>query len=168
MNEMIMREQSELSTVGKLERMMMELLTIETGTSKKVDDLCIKHDAVAKRVDALENETEVTTQQKNSIRRAVHRQVYSLLDIPYKEKERTEDDKIKKEKYFGAFCRRCYAEVSRMGHLATPYEATKQQYFADVIRDIEGWTPSMGIAPLIDQTDEEARIRLKVKAMGYK
>ena len=156
-----------MTPVMKLEMMMKELIEIESGTAKKVEDLYDWRNSVDSRFDRIENETEVTTQQKNQIRRAVNRRVYELLNLPQKKCDWTIEDKIVSDKYSRLFHSRCYAESSKLGHLASPYESTSRKNYTDAIRDIEAWIPANGIIGLKTEADENAVARKIAREQGY-
>lgn len=159
---------NELSTVEKLENMMKELMTINIGSAKRIEVIETDVKAVSDRMDNFERNAEVTTQQKNTLRRTVNRQICTLLNVNPKKYERSLEEQTIYEKYSSLFHRRCYSEVSRLGHLATPYECTTAQNFIQAIRDIEGWTPSNGIDGLKGEADRDAAARKSAREQGYK
>lgn len=119
------------------------------------------------RLDVLENESEVTTREKRQIKKAVTRRVYELLKLPENKREWDVDTKTYAYKYSRIFYGRCYSEVSKLGHLATPYEETARKDFTDAIRDIEAWIPSNGISGLKKEADENAIAKMIATRQGY-
>ena len=124
--------------------------------SKTVDSHNMRledHDA---RLTRLENDEEITTQQKKSIRDAVGRRVRTILELPPKRIEWEQEHYIIGEKYSKLFFKRCYSEVARKGHLMSPYESTPKKYYDDAMRDIEAWFPYDGVEGLKHIADEKA------------
>ena len=119
------------------------------------------------RLDNLENEEEITTQQKRHIRATAAKQVYSVLGLPPKKKDWSVSDHVVYAKYHRLFFKRCYIETSWKGHLASPYEETTRRNYTDAIKDIEAWTPLGGVAGLMREADENAAARLEAKREGY-
>ena len=107
----------------------------------------------------IKDNSEVSTQQKNSLRRAVNKQVCILLGVNPKKNERTDEEIAVMTLYSHIFHQRCYSEVSRLGHLAQPYECTTAQNFIPAIEDIEAWTPNNGIKGLKEEADKIRKIR---------
>ena len=168
MNEIAMASENNLlSPVTRLESMMKELIQIETESVKKIENIDSRTANVEKRMDAWENNAEVTTQQKNQIRRAVSRRVYELLELPPKKHHWTLGHKVVSEKYSRLFHSRCYAEVSKLGHLASPYETTAQKNYNDSIKDIEAWIPANGVTGLKKEADDNATARKIAREQGY-
>lgn len=159
---------NELSTVTKLENMMQELISININSEKKIDKLSDRVDSVASRMDDFEKNSEVTTQQKNTIRRAVRKQVYTVLGLPEKKSDWSLENKLDAKKYSALFFQRCYSETTHKGHLSSPYETTISQNFTQAIRDIEAWTPSNGVAALKKEADDNAIARKIAEEQGYK
>ena len=155
------------NNVVKLEGMMKELINMSIGTNKKIVELSADVSNLGKRMDDFENNSEVTTAQRNDIRRAVNRQVYMLLEVPARKQDWTLEDRIKVKKYSQLFHQRCYSETSRKGHLASPYGTTISQNFIQAIRDIEAWTPSNGIDGLMREADENATATKIASEQGY-
>lgn len=158
---------NELSTITKLEGMMKDLVSISIQSEKKIDAIGTKVNSVEKRMDDFENNSELTTQQRNSVRRAVNKQVYSLLQLPERKCDWSKADKITAEKYSRLFHQRCYSEVAKRGHLAQPYGTTIAQNFIQAINDIEAWVPSQGIDGLKLEADEAAEARRIAREQGY-
>lgn len=160
MNE-IDKSNSNVPVTQKLESMLKELLSLEIVTSKKVDNIENRLTNVEKRQDQHERETQLTTQQRNTIRRTVTRQVYMLLGLPADKRQWTTSDRMVASKYSNIFHRRCYSEVSRRGHLASPYGDTTQGNFVSASKDIEAWTPSNGIKGLKKEADDNRLAQMK-------
>lgn len=158
---------NELNAISKLENMMQELISMNMDTAKSIVQIDKKVDNVEKRMDEFENHSEITTQQANTIRRAVHKQVGKLLRLPENKMDWTENDKLTAARYSQLFHSRCYTEVTKFGHLGQPYAATISQNFISAINDIEAWTPSNGIEGLKMEADENARVRRRAKEEGY-
>ena len=158
---------NEVANITKLETMMMQLVEMQKESMKDVKVIDSKVDNIDRRVTDLENNYEITTQQRGNIKKTVSKQVYKLLGLPNKTSEWTEEHRLIREKYSNIFHRRCYTEASRKGHLAYPYGTTTVQNYVDAIKDIEAWTPSNGIAGLMREADENAKARLIAKAQGY-
>lgn len=78
---------NELSTTQKLETMMRDLININMDTAKKVDNMDGRISNIEKRTERLENDVQLTTQQRNTIRKAVHNQVLKVLELPDKKSE---------------------------------------------------------------------------------
>lgn len=158
MNE-VMNTSGSNEVIVELRDMMERLMMLNIKSNTKIDAIDNKVNAVEKRMNNFENNSEVTTQQKNNIRRAVNKQVCKVLGIPEKKDERSFNDKITIHKYSQIFHQRLYTEVSHKGHLSQPYETTIQQNYIQAIMDIEAWTPSNGIAALKQEADENANAR---------
>lgn len=158
---------NELANITKLETMMQQLITIQMDTQSDVKGINSKVDDLGKRVDDIENNYEVTTQQRLTIKKAVNKQVYKLLGLPDKRSEWSLSDKVLMEKYSHIFHQRCYSEVSRLGHLGNPYGTTTSANFISAVKDIEAWCPTGGIESLKQEADENAVARKIAKEQGY-
>ncbi len=167
MNDIMATKKEELTPMVRLESMMKELIQIETGSAKKIENIDQRTTSVEKRMDAWENNTELTTQQRNQVRRAVTRRVYELLELPPKKFDWSTEDRFISEKYSKLFHSRCYSEVSKQGHLMSPYGETTQKNFTEAIKDIEAWIPANGISGLKKEADENALARKIAQEMGY-
>lgn len=143
--------------VGDLSKKLDELETVVGGNFKKIGT----------EIENLKNNTEVETRQKKQIRRAVTNRVCELLGLPQKKTKWNMEQKLTYEKYGNLFHRRCYSEVSKMGHLASPYEETIKKYYTDAIKDIESWIPLNGISGLKREADENAIVRRTAREQGY-
>lgn len=150
---------NELSTTQKLEAMMKDLISINMETAKKVDNMDTRISSIEKRTEHLENDVQLTTQQRNTIRRAVHNQVLKVLELPERKSEWKTEHYILSQKYSSIFHARCYVEVASLGHLAKPYGDTTQRNFIDAIKDIEAWIPKNGIDGLKEEADKNRLAR---------
>lgn len=150
---------NEISTTQKLEAMMRDLITINMDTAKKVDNMDGRISNIEKRTERLENDVQLTTQQRNTVRKAVHAQVLKILELPEKKSEWKPNHYIVSNKYSSIFHARCYVEVSSLGHLAKPYGDTTQKDFVDAIKDIEAWIPRNGIDGLKEEADMNREAR---------
>ena len=157
---------NEVSTTQRLENMMKELLTINVDVSKKVDGLDDRINGVEKRMDRMENDVQLTTARRNTVRRAVHAQVLRVLELPERKADWTPEHYAVSEAYSGIFHQRCYVEVSSFGHLARPYGDTTQRNFLPAIRDVEAWTPANGINGLKAEADAARKARAKLKCVS--
>ena len=165
MNELI---EKNISDMQAMMQRLMEISISNTNEMKNdLRNMGTKIDTVEKRMDTFENNAEVTTQQKNSLRRAVNRQVCALLRVNPKKHERSLEEQTTYEKYSSLFHRRCYSEVSKQGHLATPYECTTAQNFIQAVNDIEGWIPSNTVEGLKQEADRDAIARKIAREQGY-
>ena len=145
---------NELSTTQKLETMMRDLISINMDTVKKVDNMDGRISNIEKRTERLENDVQLTTQQRNTVRKAVHKQVIKVLELPDKKSEWKASHYVLSQKYSSIFHARCYVEVASLGHLAKPYGDTTQRNFVDAIKDIEAWIPRNGIDGLKEEADK--------------
>ena len=110
-------------------------------------------------VDAIKNTSEITYEQRRVIRQSVKARVYTALELPLKKSEWKLSDKVCAEKYLSLFFSRCYSEVAKLGHLATPYGLTTKENYDYALRDIEAWSPAIGVAALKKEADENTEIR---------
>lgn len=145
---------NEISTTQKLEAMMKDLISINMETAKKVDNMDSRISSIEKRTEHLENDVQLTTQQRNTVRKAVHNQVLKILQLPERKNEWKVEHYILSQKYSSIFHARCYVEVASLGHLAKPYSDTTQRNFIDAIKDIEAWIPRNGIDGLKEEADK--------------
>lgn len=146
------------------------ILGVITNVSSEVADIKTEQTLQGDRITKLEDEArngEVTTREKRQIKKAVTRRVYELLGIPANKKDWDQPMRVYFKKYSHIFHSRCYAEVSRMGHLASPYEETAKKDYTDAIKDIEAWTPSNGITGLKKESDDNAIARKIAREQGY-
>lgn len=155
---------NEISATQKLEVMMRELISINMDTAKKVDGMDNRISNIEKRTQRLEDDIQLTTQQRNAVRKAVHNQVLKILELPEKKSEWELDHYILSQKYSSIFHARCYVEVASLGHLAKPYGDTTQRNFVDAIKDIEAWIPRNGIDGLKAEADMNRKARMTVLA----
>lgn len=136
--------------------------------SRSVDDMkrYMRNELADVRSDIkdIRDNSEITTQQANTIRRVVHKQVCKLLKLPEKKCDWNENHKEVSIMCSQLFHARCYTEVARMGHLGQPYATTIAQNFTEAINDIEAWTPSNGIEGLKEEAVENFRIKNGLKA----
>ncbi|MCD8068488.1 MAG: hypothetical protein LUE87_06335 [Lachnospiraceae bacterium] len=116
--------------------------------------------------DIKENE-EINFSQQQNIRSAVNTRVYSLLNIPRRRDDRTMSDRVNIQKYVSLFCRRCYTETQRKGHLGDPYRTTPKKNYDMAMHDIEAWYPSNGVDGLRKEADENALARKIAEEQGY-
>ena len=123
--------------------------------------------AFANEIKDIKDNYEITTQQAKNIRVAVHKQVCKLLGVSCKSYEYSLEDRILMDKYGSLFHSRCYSEVARKGHLASPYASTTNQNYIPAIADIEAWTPSKGIEGLKKEADDSALARKIALEQGY-
>lgn len=166
---------NELATVNnnieKMQNMMQSLIqmTVSNTTEMKseIQTMGEKIDSVENRMNVIENQTEVTTQQKNRIKRAVSKQVYKVLGLSENRDSWTDEDYLEYKKYSPIFHQRCYAEVQKRGHLASPYESTIAQNYIQAVADIEAWTPSNGIEGLKREADKNAEANRIAREQGY-
>ena len=135
--------------------------------SKTIDEFGNKFDDHDERINRLENDVEISTQQRKKIRNAVHRRVWAILELPQNQKDWDEEDFLIYKKYAPRFYGRCWSEVKRNGHLVTPYEETPKKYYDDAMRDIEAWFPLDGIEGLKSIADKAAAANKKAEEEGY-
>ena len=114
---------------------------------------------VKKDVDYLKNTAEIGYEQRKTIRDAIKNRVYTVMDVPMRREDRSENDKIALKKYSSLFFNRCYSEVSKKGHLAQPYGMTTRENFQYALRDIEAWQPAGGVDALKEEAEENIRIK---------
>lgn len=150
---------NEITTTQKLEVMMRELVSINMDVSKKVDNMDDRLKGIEKRTKRLEDDVQLTTQQRNAVRKAVHTQVLKVLELPDKKSEWKPEHYVLSQKYSSIFHARCYVEVASLGHLAKPYGDTPQHNFIDAIKDIEAWIPRNGIDGLKAEADMNREAR---------
>lgn len=130
-----------------------------TALATQIRGVSDKLDAMDTRLTNLEDNAEITTEQRKAIKRAVKRKVYDLLKLPMKRQDWSEKHKIDSHKYGSLFFSHCYSEVSSLGHLASPYGLTTKANYADAIKDIGEWTPLGGVSALKKEAEENIRIR---------
>ena len=114
-------------------------------------------------INYLKNTAEIGYEQRRMIREAVKRRVYTVLDIPMKKEDRSENDKIACVKYSSMFFNRCYSETSKLGHLGTPYGMTTKENYTSALKDIDAWWPADGVDALKEEAEENIRIRKKAR-----
>lgn len=169
----IVKQQSEnvnviLGKVGDLAKQFdnlksdvgSEITEFKAGISKEIK-------SVKDEFETMKASAEITTEQRRLIKRAVNTQVYKILDLPEHKENLTIEDRVTIRKYSRIFHQRCYAEVSRMGHLGNPYGTTIARNYTQAIRDIEAWTPSNGISGLMKEADDNALARKIAREQGY-
>lgn len=154
----------ELILAGQNEKVLGKVGEIANDVDAMKDEI----EKVKTDIYEIKNEEEVTTQQKKRIRAAVMKQVYLLLNLPLDKRKWTVTDRLVSKQYGSLFFNRCYAETSRKGHLASPYEETTKRNFTDAIKDIEAWTPVNGIEALKKEADDNAIAREIAKKRGYR
>lgn len=119
-------------------------------------------------VNFLKEDTNISEEEKESIKSAASSRVCELLGVPVMKKNRTQDDKIRYQKYNKAFYCRLYGELKRRGHLASKIGNTRKGDYETVLKEIEYWVPIGGVKRLIIEADQDAEAMLIAKAKGYK
>lgn len=165
---------NELASVNHSEnqvdeyRGMLQKL-IEMGMNQSQEIVGIKNDVsgLNRRMDKYEFEEEITYEMQNTIDREVSKRVYAVLGLnPYPSRW-SEEECLEYAKYGRTFRRRLRSEVSNKGHLAYPYKTTRKGNFDASIKDIEAWTPRIGIDGLKREIDMKAEAKRKAKEQGY-
>ena len=146
--------------LGKVTELSKNLDEMENRMQGEIND--IRGD-----ISEMKNNAEITTQQRNRVRKAVNRQVYKVLGLPESRSSWDKEDCVKYKKYSHIFHQRCYAEVTKKGHLSSPYGTTIAQNYIQAINDIEAWTPSNGIDGLMKEADDNAYANRIAKEQGY-
>lgn len=110
----------------------------------------------------------VNKQERRTIRRAVHRRVFELLELPWKvgKEEWTRKQRDDYALYSNQFHRSCYSEVSKLGHLGSPYDETLGKFYDESLKDIEAWYPDCGVDGLKRKAEENMADRERAKAIA--
>ena len=123
-----------------------------------VDNMRTDLDGLTGRMDRLEQKEEITTEQKNTLSRAVRKRCYEI----------TSEDPLKIEKYYKALISRCWSDAKKDAGVAERYEKTKKENFQRAIDYIERWIPKEGCQNFKDAVDIKAKARRRAKELGYK
>lgn len=159
-NSVNMQTQNVNALVGKVGQ-------IEKKVDEMKEEFHGQINGLKKAIDDIKNNGEITTEQRKNIKRKVNAQVYRLLGLPEHKDKFSFEDKVTLQKYGHIFHQRCYAEVSRMGHLGNPFGTTVEKDYIQAVKDIEAWTPSNGIVGLMGEADENAKARKIAQEQGY-
>ena len=152
------------------DNIMLSIADIQKALVERMKIMAERQEKAEERMDMLElkfDSSEITNQQAKRIRNEVYKMVCQYLKIPYATTQRTDQQRLIASKYSKAFHMRCYNEVSKMGHLASPYRETKKSDFVQAMRDIEAWYPIGGPKGLIAEIDRNAEARRIAKNAGY-
>lgn len=143
--------------------------------AKRLDDYDAKFEAQDKALTALgkdftafKDKSEISYEQRRTIRNAVKFRVYTVLDVPQKKEDMDMSDKVTLQKYGSLFFNRCYSETAKLGHLGRPYGLTTKENYDYALADIEAWSPSNGVNGLKAEADEDATAKKIAQEQGYK
>ncbi len=155
-----------MNKMTTLSNAMEQMASAVTTTNQTVASLAGQISVVQNRLDAfntritnLEDNAEITTEQRRAIKKAVTRKVYEILELPLRRQDWTQKNKMDSQIYSPLFFKRCYTEVSNLGHLASPYGLTTKANYADAIKDIGEWTPLGGVKALKNEAEDNARTK---------
>lgn len=157
-----------MNKMTTLSSAMEQMASAVTTTNQTVSSLAGQISIVQNRLDSfntritnLEDNAEITTEQRRAIKRAVTVKVYDILDLPMRKQDWTQKNKIDSQMYSHLFFKRCYTEVSNLGHLASPYGLTTKANYADAVKDIGEWTPLGGVKALKNEAEENIRNKMQ-------
>ena len=122
-----------------------------------VDNICTDVDGLKGRMDRLEQKEEVTTEQKEAIKRALYKRCYEILG----------NDPFEIEKYFSGFVSNGWSDGKKYAGIGAKYEETKKENFQRAIDYFEAWIPSCGCSKLKEKIDNRAKAKQKAKELGY-
>lgn len=122
-----------------------------------VDGIRTDVDGLTGRMDRLEQKEEVTTEQKETIKRALYKRCYEILG----------NDPFEIEKYFSGFVSNGWSDGKKYAGIGAKYEETKKENFQRAIDYFESWIPSCGCSKLKAKIDNRAEARRKAKELGY-
>lgn len=108
------------------------------------------------RLDTLEQQEEVKTEQATMINLTAQKRIYEILQ--------TKDDQAK---YYRKFIAKLYSDSRKYAGMGNQYQTTKKCNYQRVIDYMESWRPSCGIAEFKRQCDEKAKAKRKAKELGY-
>ncbi len=123
-----------------------------------VDNLRTDFDGLTGRMDRLEQKEEISTAQKETLRRSVCNRCYDIIG----------EDPVAKEKYFHSLVKRCWSDTKKEAGVGARYEETKKENFQRAIDYIERWIPKEGCQNFKDAVDIKAEAKRKAKELGYK
>lgn len=123
-----------------------------------VDNMRTDLDGLTGRMDRLEQKEEISTAQKEAMKRALYKRCYEI----------TGEDPLEIKKYFGSLVARCWSDAKKEAGVGARYEETKKENFQRAIDFFERWSPKEGCANFKDAVDIKAEARRKAKELGYK
>lgn len=167
MNEMMNYENK--NTNGNFD--MQQLVNVAGQTAMNVNNMSkqlgiivstvdtIKTDvgALTIRMDNLELNEEITTEQSERIRELAEKRIVEILG----------NDPLERQKYFKIFIGKLYSDAKKNAGLGSKIDRTKKREYQRVIDYIEAWIPSCGCAALRTKADANAKARLEAKKLGY-
>ena len=134
-----MKAQKEL-----LGGLAMNVKTLDGEISNIKDDIVV-----------MKNNERINKTQKRAISNAVHSRVRKLLAIEYDSNGNVSASSLNiYKRYYASFCRKCYCDCSKYGHLSLPYDETRKVDYDDAMTEIENWRPHGGVTSYIDYLDK--------------
>lgn len=121
-----------------------------------VDLLKNNMNTVNEQIYQLQNNEEITTNQRKNIRNAVNERVKTLFPTD-----------LDKARYRATAYKRCYSDMQRSYGMATPYETTPKCMYQSVMDGIVAWIPHGGVEALKREVDEKAKAKKQARDEGY-
>ena len=109
------------------------------------------------RLDQLELNEEITSEQEIVIRDSAKKRVFTIIG----------DDVLDYQKYFRSFISKLYTNARKEAGLGSKISKTRKGDYQRVINYIEAWTPKNGCAGLKEEIDIKAEAKRKAKELGY-
>lgn len=169
MNEMMNYGNNNNATNGNFD--MQQLVNITGQTAMNVNNMSKQMGIIAStvdtirtdvgtltiRMDNLELNEEITTEQSERIRELAEKRIVEILG----------NDPLERQKYFKIFIGKLYSDAKKNAGLGSKIDRTKKREYQRVIDYIEAWIPSCGCASLRAKADANAKARLEAKKLGY-
>ena len=141
---------------GKVEK-LQNSNELMLGVSNKVNN--IQEDVISmnNRMEQIELNEEVTTEQKEGIRSACRARIYDILG----------GDPDTYARYYRIFAQRLWSDMRKNCGLGSKIEETHKRDYQRILNGIEAWYPIGGVQKLKDRCDANAKARLEAKHNGY-
>ena len=109
------------------------------------------------RLDQLELNEEITSEQEIVIRDSAKKRVFTIIG----------DDVLDYQKYFRSFISKLYTNARKEAGLGSKISKTRKGDYQRVINYIEAWVPKKGCSGLKEEVDTKAAAKREAEALGY-
>lgn len=139
-----------LKSLDSYNKMFVSVANSITNVNDKIDKL-------DSRIDNLEQNEEITTEQSERIRSCAQMRISEILG----------DDPLDRKKYYRIFIQHLYHDTRAYAGLGSKIDRTRKSNFQSCINYIEAWLPNCGISELKNRADNNAKANREAKNLDY-
>lgn len=157
-------EGNNVMTFEQMNAVLSQMVFLQTGTNKQLGIITqsvtsMRNDisGLTDRMDQIESNEEITTEQTKKIINTAQTRVNTILG----------EDEFEHQKYFRSFVGRIYSDARKYAGLASSISTTKKRDYQRIIDFLEAWTPTGGISRLKRIIDDKAKAKKKAQIEGY-